>query len=64
MKSQFGHCTLVLRPAMLHHDEYFTAWERGDVASRPDKQVRLNVANAAGVTVPELDGSFWLNTDK
>ncbi len=44
--------------------EGFTAWERGDAASRPDKQVRLNAENAAGVSVPELDGSFWLNTDK
>lgn len=42
----------------------FTAWERGDAASRPDKQVRLNAKNAVGVSVPELDGSLWLNTDK
>ncbi|MBL8812255.1 MAG: redoxin domain-containing protein [Planctomycetaceae bacterium] len=42
----------------------FTAWERGVAESRPDKQVRLNEENAAGSSVPELDGSLWLNTDK
>lgn len=44
--------------------EGFNAWEKGDATSRPDKQVRLNSENAAGVSIPELDGSLWLNTDK
>lgn len=42
----------------------FTARERGDATSRPDKQVRLNAKNAVGGSVPELDGSLWLNADK
>ncbi len=44
--------------------EGFTPWEQGDAASRPDKQVQMTAENIAGVSVPELDGSLWLNTDK
>lgn len=42
--------------------EAFSPWERGDAGSRPDR--KQTPENQAGVTVPNLDGSLWLNTDK
>jgi len=42
--------------------EAFNLWERGDAGSRPDR--KQTPKNQAGVTVPNLDGSLWLNTDK
>lgn len=42
--------------------EAFYPWERGDAGSWPDR--KQTPENQAGVTVPNLDGSLWLNTDK
>ncbi len=38
----------------------FSAWEKGDGDSRPDK-IRTN-KNSVGAIVPGLDGEVWLNT--